>query len=62
MDWLKENWMVLGMIISCASMHLLCLRGHKKEEARIESPTDEKVHCKTTKKTGRRWFKGGCCS
>jgi hypothetical protein len=62
MDWLKENWMVLGMVISCASMHLLCLRGRKREKARIESPTDEKVPCKTMNKSGKKRFKSGCCS
>lgn len=62
MDWLKENWMILGMVISCASMHLLCLRGRKKEEVRIEFPRGEKVPCKTMNKSEKKGFKGGCCS
>jgi len=59
MDWLKENWIIIGMAISCASMHLLCFGGRKKERVYIESPTGQKFTAKPRKRAGKGGLKVG---
>lgn len=28
MEWLSNNWLAVTLIVTCVSMHLLCMRGH----------------------------------
>jgi hypothetical protein len=48
MEWLRENWLLVGLLIMCPAIHLLfCARGHGHHG----SHGDEKDVTKTKEKT-----------